>query len=80
MDKLIEMTEQDQYCVEIIQHNLAAIGLLKHAHHLLFEGHMRTCVKRAMLSENKKEQQKVIEEIMQITKSSPNCLINRVKS
>ena len=80
LDKIIKMSEEDKYCVDIIQQNMAAIGLLKHAHHTLFEGHMRSCFKTAFESKNRKRQQQVIDEIMQITKYSPNCLINRVRS
>ena len=80
LGKIIKMTEENKYCVDIMQHNLAVVGLLKSAHHLMMEGHMRTCFKHAMESKSKKEQQRVIEEIMQITKHSPNCLINRIKS
>jgi DNA-binding FrmR family transcriptional regulator len=80
LDKIIRMTEENKYCVDIIQHNMATIGLLKSAHATLLEGHMQTCFKHAIASKNKKEQQKVIDEIMQLMKHSPNCLINKVKS
>ena len=80
LDKIIQMTEEDKYCVDIIQHNMAIIGLLKSAHTSLMEGHMQTCFKHALESKNKKQQQKVIDEIMQLTKHSPNCLINRIRS
>ncbi|MFH1610571.1 MAG: metal-sensing transcriptional repressor [Patescibacteria group bacterium] len=80
LDKIIKMTEDNKYCVDIMQHNLAVVGLLKSAHHTLMEGHMQTCFKKAFETKDKKAQQKIIDEIMQITKHSANCLINKVKS
>ena len=80
LDKIIKMTKDDKYCVDIMQHNLAVVGLLKCAHHIMMEGHMQTCFKKVFEAKNKKQQQKVIDEILQITKHSPNCLINKVKS
>ncbi len=80
LDKIIKMAEDDEYCIDIMQHNLAIVGLLKSAHHTLVEGHMQTCFRKAFSAKNKKVQDKMIQEIMQVTKHSANCLINKVKS
>lgn len=66
--KIIEMVKSDRYCVEIMQQNLAVIGLLKSAHQMLMENHLNTCFKAAMSSPNQKRQQKMIEEILKATK------------
>jgi len=66
--KMIKMIEEDKYCIDIMQQNLAAIGLLKSAHQLLMENHLNTCFKSAMQSKNKNKQQRMTKEILQVTK------------
>lgn len=70
MDKIIHMIEDKQYCIDIMQQNLAAIGLLKSAHAKLFENHLNTCFKAAMASSSTSTKQKMIEEILKVTKIS----------
>lgn len=66
--KIIKMSEDDQYCVNIMQQNLAAIGLLKSAHQMLMENHLNSCFKNAMASKNKRRKQKMIDEILKVSK------------
>lgn len=66
--KVIEMVENDKYCIDVMQQNLAVIGLLKSAHQSLLTGHLNSCFKSAMSSSNKKRQQEMIEEIQKVTK------------
>lgn len=66
--KIIKMIENDQYCIDIMQQNLAAIGLLKSAHQMLMEGHLNSCFKTAMQSKNERKKQEMIEEILKVTK------------
>ncbi len=68
MEKIIKMVEDGEYCVDIMQQNLAVIGLLKSAHQMLMEGHLNTCFKNAMASNKPDRHQKMIEEILQVTK------------
>ena len=68
--KIIKMTEKDEYCVDIMQQNLAVMGLLKSANQLLMQGHLNTCFKDAVVSKNSSKQQKMINEILQVTKLS----------
>jgi len=68
MDKIIEMSENNVYCVDIMQQNLAAIGLLKSAHQSLLEGHLRSCFIDAMSSANTKRKKDMIEEILKVSK------------
>jgi len=68
LGKIIEMTEGDAYCIDIMQQNLAAIGILKSAHEMLMEGHLGSCFKNAMASKNEKKKQEMIEEILRVTK------------
>ena len=66
--KIIEMVEADEYCINIMQQNLAVIGLLKSAHQMLMENHLNTCFKKAMTTKNEKRKQEMIEEILRVTK------------
>lgn len=67
-DKIIGMIEKDEYCIDIMQQNLAVIGLLKSAHQMLMEGHLKGCVKTAMDTKNGAKKKKMIEEVLQVTK------------
>ncbi|MDD2913042.1 MAG: metal-sensing transcriptional repressor [Candidatus Pacebacteria bacterium] len=64
--KIIKMFEKDQYCIDIMQQNLAVIGLLKSANKMLMENHLNTCFKVAMEAKNEKKKQEMIEEILKV--------------
>ena len=68
LSKIIVMKESDKYCIDIMQQNLAAIGLLKSAHQMLLEGHLKSCFKNAMQAKNEKRKQEMIDEILKVTK------------
>lgn len=68
LGKIVNMTENNEYCVNIMQQNMAAIGLLKSAHQILMENHLNSCFKDAVVSKNSKKQQEMIEEILTVTK------------
>lgn len=72
ISKIIEMIEGGQYCIDVMQQNAAAIGLLKSAHQMLMENHLNTCFKTAMASKNTKRKEEMILEILKVTK-----LLNR---
>lgn len=66
--RLIQMLEDGEYCIDIMQQNLAVIGLLRSAHQMLFEKHLNTCFKNAMAAGSPKMQNKMIEEILKVSK------------
>ncbi len=70
LEKIIKMTESGEYCIDIMQQNLAVIGMLKSAHQLLMEGHLGSCFRNAMESENEKKKEEMVEEILKVTKLS----------
>ncbi|MCX6739785.1 MAG: metal-sensing transcriptional repressor [Candidatus Parcubacteria bacterium] len=72
LGRIITMIEDDKYCIDIMQQNLAVIGLLKSAHQKLMQGHLNSCFKNAMASKNEKKKQAMIDEILNVTK-----LLNR---
>ena len=68
ISKIIKMIENDEYCINIMQQNLAVIGLLKSAHQMLMENHLHTCFQKAMATKNKKRKQEMINEILTVTR------------
>lgn len=68
IEKISKMIEDGEYCVNIMQQNLAVIGLLKSAHQMLMEGHLNTCFKNAMKSGSDKRKQEMIEEILRVSR------------
>ena len=68
ISKILEMRENKEYCIDIMQQNLAAIGLLKSAHQMLMENHLHSCFMNAMESTNKKRKKEMVDEILRVTK------------
>jgi len=66
--KIIKMLDEGEYCIDIMQQNLAVIGMLKSAHQKLMEDHLNSCFKSAMQTKNEKKKQQMIQEILQVTK------------
>lgn len=66
--KIIDMVEKNEYCIDIMQQNLAVIGLLRSAHEMLMENHLNSCFKTAMASKNGKKKQQMTDEILKVTK------------
>ena len=66
--KITKMVEDDHYCIEVMQQNLAVIGLLRSAHEMLMENHLNTCFKSAMSTKNEINKKKMTEEILKVTK------------
>lgn len=70
LQKINKMVEEDKYCIDIMQQNLSAIGLLKGANQKLLNGHLDNCVTKALKSKSPRLQKKVIREILQVSKLS----------
>jgi DNA-binding FrmR family transcriptional regulator len=66
LDKILDMVENDHYCISVMQQNLAVIGLLRSAHETLMSNHFNTCFKSAILSKNDKKRQEMTEEILKL--------------
>ena len=66
MSKIIKMIEEDEYCINVMQQNLAAIGLLRSAHEMLMENHLNSCFKTAMASKNEKKKKEMTKEILKV--------------
>ena len=72
MEKIISMIENEQYCIKVIQQNLAVIWLLKSTNIQLLEDHLWCCFIDAVKSNDKKRQAEMIEEILTIVKTAQN--------
>ncbi len=70
LTKIISMKEEGRYCVDIMQQNLAVIGLLKSANQELLADHLNSCFKAVMNSSNTQKQKQMIDEILQLNKMS----------
>lgn len=68
LNKIISMVEKEEYCIDIMQQNLAVIGLLKSAHQMLMENHLKNCFANAMATSNQVKKDKMVEEILAVTK------------
>ena len=66
--KIINMVDEDAYCIDVMQQNLAAIGLLKSAHQLLMEGHLNSCFKNAVETNSNQKKQQMVSEILKVSK------------
>ena len=65
---IIKMVEDGHYCIDVMQQNLAVIGLLKSAHQGLMENHLHSCFAKAVASNNKKKKEEMVEEIIKVSK------------
>lgn len=68
ISKIVGMIENGEYCIDIMQQNLAVIGLLRSAHEMLMENHLNSCFKNAMASKNEKKKREMTGEILKVTK------------
>lgn len=68
LKKITSMVEADQYCVDIMQQNLAVIGLLKSVHQQVMQDHLHTCFAEGVESGSKGKQKKMIEEIIKVSR------------
>ncbi len=72
LDKIIGMIEKDQYCIKVIQQNLAVIGLLKSVNLSLLEWHLWCCFVNVAKSNNTKQMNEMIQEVLTIVKTAQN--------
>jgi DNA-binding FrmR family transcriptional regulator len=60
------MVDEDAYCIEIMNQNLAVQRALEKVNTLILERHLQTCVTTAIQGDDTAERQRVIEEIMSV--------------
>jgi DNA-binding FrmR family transcriptional regulator len=67
LSKIIEMVQDDRYCIDIMQQNLAVIGLLRSSHQMLMENHLNTCFKKAIAAKDERKKRAMTKEILRVT-------------
>lgn len=63
LEKVIEMTENGEYCIDIVHQSIAIQASLKAVDQLILKNHMETCLADSIRKGNGKE---VIDEITKI--------------
>lgn len=63
LDKVIELVEQDKYCIDVINQSLAVQSALKNTNQALLKNHLQTCVTNAIKSGQPEE---AISEVMKV--------------
>jgi DNA-binding FrmR family transcriptional regulator len=60
------MLDEDAYCIDIMNQNLAVQRALEKVNSLILERHLQTCVTTAIQGDDPAERQRVITEIMNV--------------
>jgi DNA-binding FrmR family transcriptional regulator len=60
------MVEEDAYCVDVINQNLAVQRALEKVNSLILERHLQTCVTMAIRGDDPEDRERVISEIMNV--------------
>jgi DNA-binding FrmR family transcriptional regulator len=63
LDSVIQMIEEDEYCIDVIHQSMAVQSALRQTDHVILKNHMETCVADAIANGNKDE---VIGEVMKV--------------
>lgn len=66
LTRIIKMVEDDQYCIDIMQQNLAVIGLLKSFHQLTLKNHLHSCFKNGLESKSDTKKAQAIDEVLSV--------------
>ncbi len=65
LKKVIEMVQEDKYCIDVLHQSQAVQKALKQTDNLMLENHLKTCAIDA-IGKGRKDQ--AIEEVMQVFK------------
>ena len=64
LNKVLQMVQEDAYCMDILQQTRAVEGLLNSLSSNILESHLRTCGARAFSSDDIKKHKKIIDELV----------------
>jgi len=64
LEKVIEMVEKGEYCLDIIQQSQAVQSALSKADELILENHLKTCVREAMIKD--KDLDEKVKEVIEV--------------
>lgn len=68
LQKVIEMVQEGEYCIDILHQSQAVQNALKQTDHVILENHLKTCASDAI---KKGRSEEVIAELMSIFKRKP---------
>ena len=68
LNKVIQMVEQDCYCIDVLHQSQAVQKALKETDNVMLENHLKTCAVDAIGKGRKEE---AIKEVMQVFKRLP---------
>jgi DNA-binding FrmR family transcriptional regulator len=60
------MVAEDAYCIDVIKQVQAVQAALNKVNDLILENHLNTCVIEAVRGDNKKERERVLDEIVEV--------------
>ena len=63
MDKVIEMLERGDYCIDVVHQSIAVQAALRETDQIILKNHMQTCVADSIRQGNATE---VIDEVMRV--------------
>ena len=63
---VIEMVEQDRYCIDVIRQTRAIQAALDRVNRLVLEGHLGHCVSRGLRSPDAAERERVMAELLDV--------------
>lgn len=66
IEGIMKMIEEDRYCIDISNQISASTALLKKANLHILSGHLQTCVKDAIASQDADNKIKEIEDVLTI--------------
>jgi DNA-binding FrmR family transcriptional regulator len=70
LNKVLKMIEEDVYCMDLLQQIRAVEGLLRSLSANILESHLHTCGQRAFSTDDKQQQEKIIQELVTAFKAS----------
>jgi CsoR family transcriptional regulator, copper-sensing transcriptional repressor len=71
------MVEDDQYCVDILNQTSAIHKALERVDVLILENHLQTCVTTAIRSEDARERERVIRELLTLFQGGAGSPVGR---
>ncbi len=66
LDRILQMIEEDNYCVDIATQINAVQGLLKEANKQILKNHLKGCGKTKLVSQDNTEVDAFIEELVRV--------------
>jgi DNA-binding FrmR family transcriptional regulator len=67
---IVAMLEEDRYCIDVIMQIQAVQAALTKTSQMILDSHLHHCVITAIQGDEPEERERVLEEIMQVFKSS----------